>query len=334
MVSRRTLANHSGGRRRIDVNPGRYPLLILLLIFCIVGCTPASSSGTAEPAGLTSSPEVIVPSPVPPTALPPLMGISPEQVRSAEYQLGFTDVPRTVSFTNGVFQQGAAGAVDFMEIRVTDFIALGDINGDGANEAAVLISENYGGTGVFVFLALYVEQNGQPVFLTSVFIDDRPAVDSVGFENGEVFLHVTTHGAEDPFCCPTLRNERHYRLINNQLEMTDYVTFTPDGRPRTVTIESPANGSEVFSSVQLRGSVAIAPFENNLTYRIYDVGGVELSAGAIAVTAADPGAPGTFDKMIPLGNILSGALIRIEIQDISAADGSLFAMDSVELVVK
>jgi hypothetical protein len=32
--------------------------------------------------------------------------------------------------------------------------------------------------------------------------------------------------------------------------------------------------------------------------------------------------------------VLSGAVIRLEVQDISAADGSLLAMDSVELVVK
>ncbi|HEU4745955.1 MAG TPA: hypothetical protein VFS61_12005, partial [Anaerolineales bacterium] len=62
--------------------------------------------------------------------------------------------------------------------------------------------------------------------------------------------------------------------------------------------------------------------------------GIELSAGAIMVSAPDPGAPGTFEAVIPLGNILSGAIIRLEVQDLSAADGSLLAMDSVELVVK
>ena len=73
------------------------------------------------------------------------------------------------------------GSTDIMEIRVTAFIALGDINGDGVNEAAAIVSENYGGSGVFVFLALYVEQAGQPVFLTSVFIDDRPAISELRF---------------------------------------------------------------------------------------------------------------------------------------------------------
>jgi hypothetical protein len=84
----------------------------------------------------------------------------------------------------------------------------------------------------------------------------------------------------------------------------------------------------------VRGSVAIAPFENNLTYSIKDVGGVELSRGAIPVTAAEPGAPGTFEATIPIGNILTTAVVILEVQDVSAADGSLLAMDSVELVVK
>jgi hypothetical protein len=94
------------------------------------------------------------------------------------------------------------------------------------------------------------------------------------------------------------------------------------------------NGSETFNSVLLKGTVTIAPFENNLVYRIYDVGGVELSVGSIMVDAPDLGAPGTFEQMIPLGRFLSGTVIRIRVQDFNQADGSLFAMDSVELVVK
>jgi hypothetical protein len=61
---------------------------------------------------------------------------------------------------------------------------------------------------------------------------------------------------------------------------------------------------------------------------------VELAIGSITVSAPAPGAPGRFDESISLGNILSGAVIRIEVRDVSAEDGSLFAMDSVGLVVK
>jgi hypothetical protein len=165
-------------------------------------------------------------------------------------------------------------------------------------------------------------------------VDDRPLLQELSIANNEIFLDTVIHGIDEPMCCPTLRTMRHYRFVDNLLDMIDYTTFTPDEQPRTITIESPADGSEVFTSVPIKGKVAIAPFENNLVYRIYDVSGIELSAGALMVSAPDLGAPGTFDAVIPLGKILSGAVIRVEVQDQSAADGSLLAMDSVELVVK
>jgi hypothetical protein len=239
-----------------------------------------------------------------------------------------------VQLTDGKFEQGTPGSDDFISVLVTDFVAIGDLDADGVEEAAALISENYGGTGVFVFLALYSNLNGTWTFQTSNMVDDRPQLQELSIANNEIFLDAVIHGTDEPMCCPTLRTMRHYRFVDNLLDMIDYTTFTPDGQPRTITIESPADGSEVFTSVPIQGKVAIAPFENNLVYRVVDVSGIELSAGAMLVSAPDLGAPGTFDAIIPLGNILSGAIIRVEVQDLSAADDSLLAMDSVELVVK
>jgi hypothetical protein len=165
-------------------------------------------------------------------------------------------------------------------------------------------------------------------------VDDRPQVNELSIDKDGIFFDAVVHGPDEPMCCPALHTARHYRLIDNQLDMIDYVTFTQDDRPRTITIEAPVDGTDVFKSVEIKGSVAIAPFENTLVYRILDVGGVELAIGSITVSAPDLGAPGTFDETILLGNVLSGAVIRIELQDLSAKDGSLLAMDSVELVVK
>jgi hypothetical protein len=256
------------------------------------------------------------------------------EIRNAQYELGAADTPQVVQFTDGKFEQGTSGSDNFMSVALTDFVAVGDLDEDDRDEIAALVSENYGGTGVFVFLAIYEYVNGTPTFQTSTIVDDRPQLNEVSIENGEIFLDALVHGTDDPMCCPTLKTMRHYRLVDQQLDMTDYTTFTPDGNPRTITIESPTNGMEVFTSVQMKGDVAIAPFENNLVYRIFDVSGIELSAGPIAVSAPDLGAPGTFDVVIPLGKVLSDSIIRIEVQDLSAADGSLLAMDSVELVVK
>jgi hypothetical protein len=79
--------------------------------------------------------------------------------------------------------------------------------------------------------------------------------------------------------------------------------------------------------------VTISPFENNLSYRVYNEQGNELAAGPIMVTAPDLGAPGTFTVTLDLGAFPMGRL-HIEISDLSAADGSVLALASVAVVVK
>lgn len=314
----------------------RYLLTILLLCSIFLsGCSSLLVSPT--PVAVTSSPVVIEvtlttesPTPAAPTALPDYV----EKIRNAEYQLSLTDSRQIVQLVDGKYETGAPGGPDFVSATVTPFVARGDLTGDGEDEYAALVAENYGGSGTFVFLAVFADEDGTLAFQTSTLVDDRPLLNELSIEDNEVFLDAVIHAFEEPMCCPTLRTTRHFRLIEQQLDMTEYTTFTPDARPRTITITAPATGTETYSSIQIRGDVAIAPFENNLVYRIYDVSGIELSVGAISVTAADLGAPGTFDTIIPIGSALSGAVIRLEVQDISAADGSLLAMDSVELVVK
>jgi len=309
----------------------RSSLIVWLLLF-LIGCRPATpppetvNQTQGAPDSATESTADLVT----PTSVPDQVA----EVRNAQYQLGASDGLQIVQLTNGSFEQGTPGADDYMSVTVTDFVAVGDLNDDGTEEVAALISESYGGTGVFAFLAAYADANGTLTFQTSRIVDDRPQLNALSIENNEIYLDAVIHGIDEPICCPTLRTTSHFRWVDNQLERIDYTTFTPDGQPRTIRIESPADGTEVFTSVPIRGTVAIAPFENNLAYRIFDVSGIELSAGPISVSAPDLGAPGTFDAIIPLGSTLSGSIIRVEVQDISAADGSLLAMDSVELVVK
>lgn len=307
--------------------------LIVLLVLLLLGCRPASPTPAAAPVTEAPAlPDTLTP--VVPTQTPRLIGITPGDVKNSLYELGATDTPREVQLVDGAYSEGTAGEAGYLEVRVQDDIAIGDLTGDGINEAAALVSEYHGGSGVFVFLAVFSEENDRAAFDTSVFVDDRPKIGGINIENNEIRLLATVHRLDEAMCCPTLETVRHYRLINNQLDMTDFATLTADGRPRVINIESPPDGMAVSGSVQVKGNVAVAPFENNLNYVIKDAGKVELSRGAVTVAASELGGPGTFDVTIPLSDILSGAVISIEIQDLSPADGSLLGMDSVRLVVK
>ena len=261
--------------------------------------------------------------------------LTAEQLKNAQYKLGARDDFAIVQLTDGQYQQGTdATTLDFAYVGLTEFVAIGDLTGDGLNEAAAILIENYGGTGNFAFLTIFTNVNGLPVFLYSTLIDDRPIIKGIAIENGEVYLDAIVHGLEDPGCCPALPTTRRYVLFNNQLRVTNYTTAIPDGTKRIIEITSPANGAESTGNVQVSGTVSIAPFENNLSYFVYDEFSSQLAAGPLTVTAPDLGAPATFNESISLAGIPPGTTIYLEIQDLSAADGSLLALDAVKLVVK
>ncbi len=297
----------------------------LFLIVALV--TPAC--GLASPESFSPTP-----APVQETVLAPTI-LTIDQLKNVQYQLGARDDRAVVQLVDGNFQQGTdVTTADYISITLSSFTSFGDLTGDGINEAAAMFFENYGGTGSFGFLAIYTNVNGLPIFLSSTIIDDRPLINSLSIENGEVFLDAVVHGFEDPGCCPQLHTTRRYVLVNNQLRLMNYTKAVPDGRQRAIEIISPVNETDSTGSVQLSGTISIAPFENNLSYFIYDEIGKQLAVGPVMVTAPDFGAPGTFNEMIALTDIPSGSVIYLEIQDISAADGALLALDVVKLNVR
>ncbi|MBV6396561.1 MAG: hypothetical protein HFACDABA_02159 [Anaerolineales bacterium] len=258
-----------------------------------------------------------------------------EQLQNAEYTLiGFADASTLYKFTDGTFTRGAdPSAVDYADLRLLDFFPMGDLNEDGARDAAVLIAENYGGTGVFVSIHVVLNDNGQPRDSASYMIDDRPQINALEIRNGEIFLDAIVHDLDDPMCCPASPVTRAFRLIGNSLALVNASSQTPGGLSRVITIESPLDGQEVSGALVIRGNVTISPFENNLALRVYNENGNELFVGPVNVDAADLGAPGTFNVTLDLGAFPPGR-IRIELSDLSAADGSVLALDSVMVIVR
>ncbi len=273
----------------------------------------------------------IAPTPTAVASIPPL---TVDEVNNAQVALTTLtgDVAIPYQLKDGVYQKGTdpAGA-SYAVIKLLDQKVFGDLNGDGAGDAAVLVAENYGGTGVFVSLVAFVNQDGAPVQAAVMPVDDRPIITSLDMKDGEIGLEATIHATQDPMCCPSLVTRRHVRLNGSQLVMVDFSTQTVTGQWREITITSPAEVQAGPKEAELTGTVTIAPFENNLSYHIVDAAGNELAAGPVPVTAMDMGAPGTFKVQVPLDHIPPGTTAWIQIRDVSAADGSLLAMDSVQV---
>jgi hypothetical protein len=129
------------------------------------------------------------------------------------------------------------------------------------------------------------------------------------------------------------------RMVATVAALTAFVfapAFLPAAEaqvPRTIRLTSPRPGSVVAAPIEVGGRVTVAPFENNLRGRVYDRSGRVVGEGPVAVTPDDPetyGGPGSFAARIPVTAGVAGP-VRVEVADLSAADGSVLARASVEV---
>ncbi len=305
--------------------------------------TPFPNPATATPNIVqpTSTPIVILPpvtlTPIPPTPFNDTPALISDQLKNGQFDLpGADNTVRTVQFANGQYVSGSDPAqVGYVSLVMVDPIAFGDLDRDGAVDAALIIAENYGGTGVFTSVAVFLNRGGLPVYTASHFIDDRAMTNGFSIANNEIFIEATIHGLNDPGCCPTLPTKRTLRLWDNRLHLSSFSSQTPSGSERIITIDAPATDLEVEKIFSLRGNVTIAPFENNLVYKVYIPGMVEpFTQGPLMVDAPDFGAPGVFE--LPLNFTAAGYTgpVYITLSDLSAADGSLLALGALFVTVK
>jgi hypothetical protein len=97
-------------------------------------------------------------------------------------------------------------------------VTFGDLNGDGLNDAVTVLSTMTGGTGVFIDLALFINEKGKLVHVSSADLGDRIKVESVTITSArQVQVRMVTHGPNDGLCCPTMRVTKTYGLQDSRL---------------------------------------------------------------------------------------------------------------------
>jgi len=140
-----------------------------------------------------------------------------DALRNLTYR-GIYDHP--VTLNNGVFDgapfvSGGASRprVELApEPRVSD-----DLDGDGVEDMAVLLTETGGGTGVNTHLAVVARRGGGAENIATRLIGDRVQVRSLAFRDEALVLELVATGPDEPACCPTQKLRKTYRLRNDSL---------------------------------------------------------------------------------------------------------------------
>ncbi len=303
------------------------PAVILGLALLACSLVPA---GPILQEAASPSPAPSMPSPVP--TVPPL---TLDLLKNGIYQLVFQDSHPTVQLKDGLFQSpGDPTSVDYKRVNLIEPVAFGDLNGDGSVDAAVLLAENYGGSGVFVSVLAILDQGGKPVQAASEIIDDRPKINSLSIQGGQMNVDAIIHGPNDPGCCAAWPTKRSFRYQAGKLVMLSFSSGTPDGGERVISVDAPPGGGQVSWPVTVTGHVTIAPFENTLLYSVFNMNNDQLATGTLLVQANGLGGPGTFSVPIDLSKAGVTGPVRIQFEDSSPADASILALDSVDLTIK
>lgn len=238
---------------------------------------------------------------------------------------------KEVPLINGKYEAGSGETYE--SLQLLDTAGFGDLNGDGSPDAAVLLAENTGGSGVFVYLVALVKQVDGYSQSTPLLIDDRPQVESLTIENNRVQLTGKIHGMADAMANPTMQVVAEYQLTQSKLTLTNLVS-TISSAERSISLTTPSDYAEVESSFNVAGSMPIGPFENTLVYRFYDSAGSLLIEAPLMVESDGAGGPATINATINVPIAAAGSALIFTLSEQSMANGADLCLASVNLIVK
>lgn len=158
----------------------------------VTGCqSPGGSPGASEAEPTVAA----LGSEVPPSL---------DELKNATYR-GFEGEEGPVALVDGIwegepFDEGGASRP---RVRfVGDFMAAGDLDGDGSDEVVVLLSESSGGSGKFLYLAVVDRNGGELDNVATELVGDRVQVRGASVDDGKILLDLLRVGPSDAACCP------------------------------------------------------------------------------------------------------------------------------------
>jgi len=149
---------------------------------------------------------------------------------------GFEDIQGQVVLDAGHWE-GEPPQPDSASIPRVDFlgdlVARGDLDGDGEDEAAVMLTTTFGGTGVYHYIAVVDQLAGENRNIDTRLVGDRVQLRGMRIEEGYLVLDLVRAGPGDPGCCPTEVVMLQYRLQDGTIGEPVQV-----GASRTLSLET------------------------------------------------------------------------------------------------
>ena len=166
-----------------------------------------------------------------------------------------------------------------------------DLDGVIGSEAVAMLSSNSGGSGEFVYLAVFGMRDGSFANLATVPVGDRVKLQNLWIERGKVIMDVIEAGPNDAACCPTQVSRKTYgydggtfkqvasevrgMLAISMLSANEWTLVEIDGQPVPQGVDPPLIH---FEGEKLRGFAGCNRFTASVTET--KPGDVDIGAAA------------------------------------------------------
>ena len=174
-----------------------------------------------------------------------------------------------------------------------------DLDGVIGSEALAMLSSNAGGSGEFVYLAVFGMRDGALANVATVPVGDRVRLQNLWLERGKVIMDVIEAGPNDPACCPTqvsrktfgfdsgtfkqISSEVRGMLALSMLSANEWTLVEIDGQPVPNGLDPPLIH---FESDKLRGFAGCNRFTAPVTET--KPGEIDIGAAAAEKKACPP----------------------------------------------
>ena len=138
--------------------------------------------------------------------------------KNATYQIEGQAVTLVDGLSEMDFAPGSAGK---LVTRYFGNEAIADLNGDGYDDVAFLLTQNSGGSGTFFYVVVALQSGSAYLGTNAVMLGDRIAPQTTGIENGVVIVNYADRNPGEPFSIqPSLGVSKYLKVVETTLVET------------------------------------------------------------------------------------------------------------------
>ncbi|GAB4468526.1 MAG: hypothetical protein OHK0037_26190 [Elainellaceae cyanobacterium] len=191
-----------------------------------------------------------------------------------------------ITFENGRFEDPNR-RLNAVLSRQQGQVAFGDLDGNGQQDAVMIMAVNTGGSGIFVYLAPLLNPDGAIESPMLAGLGDRIQVNSVRIlEDGLISVNMIIQGPNDPQCCPTQEVTQFYRVSEGSV-----VEVSPPGEtlPESPNASILPDGATLSFFQTPNYAVRLFSRNGNILMNLFNRQTNRLELGGVPTTAAiDP----------------------------------------------